>query len=232
MFLVRRILRRLRVLLVGAVMPREKDNDNESTYGGHRWNRDLGHLHDHLKDQQEILRRFGDRLQRLEESERKSRASLERVETSTGASQGGIEEILKRMADQTQQLQDIAAKFDAFTNGYAAVIDSAVARILEEIAKDGEVTAAEQAAADHLSMIADNLQAANLANLDRIAAAGAPVVVPPSPEPVPEPVPPIEPAPDDGGGGGTEPTPTPTPEPGPPPVEPEPPVMGGGGRRR
>jgi len=109
------------------------------------------------------------------------------IEQSVGLIQGAAERIERSLTLMASNIADINAKFDAFTTGYAAVIDSAVARIVTEVQKQGQITPDMQASLDHLSTTADVLIAANAANLDKIAAAGAPAVVPPS-GPVPDPV--------------------------------------------
>lgn len=157
---------------------------------GHSSGRRPGHgheEHDHATEFRHIRRELND----IQKTLAILRASAGRTEGSVGASQGGVEELLNEMSELQTQLEGIGGKLDTVTTGFAGVIDSAVARILAEIAKQGAVSPEVQAAAAHLSTVADNLIALNGTSLERIASAGVPVVIPPAPEPIPEPAPPV-----------------------------------------
>lgn len=161
-------------------------------HGHHSLEHNVHRVLEHLRD-------FDQRLGAMEKAIHLTRESQGRTEGSQGRDEGRTMEVLarlerieKQMADLQGQLDAVGAKLDSVTNGFAAVIDSAVARIVQEIGKQGTVTPEIQAALDHLSGTADGLEALNAQSLDRISNAGAPVPVPPAPEPIPpapEPVP-------------------------------------------
>lgn len=150
---------------------------------------DIRHLHQHALEAKRDLQHIKDTLAVL-------RASIGRIEKSVGLQQAADERMEKRLMAVADQLTADATKFEEFTTSYGTTIDTAVARILSEIGKQGSIPPEVQAAADHLSVLADNLIAANATNLQRIMDAGSlPPDVPPAPEPIPEPPAPIEPDP-------------------------------------
>jgi chromosome segregation ATPase len=163
----------------------------------------LQHIHEHLQRIDRHLENVDVVLKNIAEDLAAIRVSQGHVEGSEGRDEGRTMEVLarlERLLEKTmalgEQLTADGAKFDAFTTAYGNVIDSAVARIIAEIGKQGTVSPEVQAAADHLSALADNLIALNATNADRIMKAGLPDPVPPGPEPIPpapDPVvPPVE----------------------------------------
>lgn len=100
-----------------------------------------------------------------------------------------IQEIKHKMAELDIKLDALGTKFDTVTTTFGNTIDMAIARLAAEIAKIGTISPSAQLALDHLSGVADGLQALNQKTIDAFAEA-PPVVVPPD-----GPIPPVEPLP-------------------------------------
>lgn len=137
-------------------------------------------------------------VRRIERVVRVSEAAIEKIEASAGRTeeaagliQAAAERLEKNVMALVDDLQTANAKLDAFTTDMATVIDSAVARIITEIGKQGTISADAQAALDHLGLVADNLTAFKADSAQKIIDAGVPPPVPPvgPVPPAPEPVP-------------------------------------------